>query len=259
MKLLIVDDEAAILAGLMNGIQWELLDFEEVLTVRSYEQAVAVFEKNQVDLMLSDIEMTDKSGLDLIAWVNRNYPNTECIILSCHDEFDFARRAVQLKCLDYVLKPVPYEILTQILLKAQEKVRSTHSQNLLEGYGKTYLKQMSGKDETPSGNVMDQAVAYIKEHIAESIMVETVARAVHVSPRHLSRLFQGEFHQSAGEYILSQRMMLAGELLKEGRLSVTMVSDRIGFGNYSYFIRQFRKFYGMTPREYQQKHKTGEA
>ena len=41
--------------------------------------------------------MPDESGLELIAWVNEHRPDTECIILSCHDEFDFARQAVKLK------------------------------------------------------------------------------------------------------------------------------------------------------------------
>ena len=45
-------------------------------------------------------------------------------------------------------------------------------------------------------------------------------------------------------------MNLAGELLKKKELTITMVSDAVGFGNYSYFTDQFKKTYGMTPREY---------
>ena len=50
-----------------------------------------------------------------------------------------------------------------------------------------------------------------------------------------------------------QRMVLAAELLREPGISVTIVSDRVGYSNYSYFIKQFRKYHGMTPREYQKK------
>ena len=46
-------------------------------------------------------------------------------------------------------------------------------------------------------------------------------------------------------------ILLAGELLRDNKLTITMVSDCVGFGNYSYFTEQFKKYYGMTPREYQ--------
>ena len=74
---------------------------------------------------------------------------------------------------------------------------------------------------------------------------------VHVSPRHLTRLFNREFGQSVNEYLLEQRMMLAGQLLENTNLTVTMVSDRVGYGNCSYFIKLFKKFYGITPSKYQ--------
>lgn len=254
MHLLIVDDEAQIIQGIMNGIQWELLCFDEIMTAKSYEQAQGIFQNNKVDILLSDIEMSDKSGLDLIAWVNREYPDTECIILSCHDEFDYARRAVGLKCLSYVLKPVPYEILTQELWKASEAVRQKHSQVMLENYGRVYMKQISDSvDIQDTEDILGKAMEYIKAHLSDDISVEALAKEVHVSPRHLGRLFKKEFDQTVSDYILTQKMMLAAKLLQTTRLSVTMVADKAGYTNYSYFIRLFRKFYGMTPREYQQK------
>ena len=254
MHLLIVDDEAQIIQGIMNGIRWELLDFEEIMTAKSYEQAQEIFRNSRVDILLSDIEMSDKSGLDLIAWVNQEYPDTECIILSCHDEFDYARRAVCLKCLSYGLKPVPYEILTEELWKAAEAVRQKHSQTRLENYGRAYMKQISDSMEPEeSEDILGRATAYIKEHLSEDISVEALAKEVHVSPRHLGRLFKKEFDRTVSDYILTQKMMLAANLLQNTRLSVTMVADKAGYTNYSYFIRLFRKFYGMTPREYQLK------
>lgn len=50
-------------------------------------------------------------------------------------------------------------------------------------------------------------------------------------------------------------MTLAGELLKNTKMTVTMVSDKVGFNNYSYFAEQFKRYYGMIPREYQARHR----
>ena len=254
MNLLIVDDEQQILQGILQGVQWELLNFTEVFTAKGYEQAVQVFEAHRVEILLSDIELDRRNGLDLIEWVNDHSPETACLILSCHEEFNFARRAVKLKCLDYILKPVPYEQLTEILLRTKERVQREHSATLLENYGKVYMRQMK-ENLTPENteDSLEEAVDYIRKHISEEMTVEFLALKAHVSPRHLNRLFQKRFGQSVGDYISKQRMMLAGELLKDERLSVTMVSDRVGYGNYSYFTKLFKKFYGMTPREYRMK------
>lgn len=254
MTLLIVDDEPLVLQGVLNGVQWDLLDFRHILTARSDERAREILAEQPVDILLTDIEMVDKSGLDLIQWVNETRPEVKCIVLSCHDEFDFAQRAVRLECFDYVLKPVPYETLTQVLDRAQKRVLRERGQSLLERYGKEYVKKQGGESaETPPEDVLDAAERYIREHISVDISVEAVAKEAHVSPRHLNRLFQKRYGKPVSDYVTQQRMVLAAELLREPGISVTIVSDRVGYSNYSYFIKQFRKYHGMTPREYQKK------
>ena len=73
----------------------------------------------------------------------------------------------------------------------------------------------------------------------------------YVSADHLTRLFKKRFGMTVSEYVQDKRLSLAAELLKQGNLSISVVSGMVGFGNYSYFTEQFKKRYGMTPREYQ--------
>ncbi len=254
MVLLIVDDEAEILNGILEGVDWKQLEYDSILTAKSYEQAIGCFATQRIDVLLCDIEMGDKNGLDLILEVNKSFPETECIILSCHDDFTYARAAVSLKCLNYVLKPVPYEILTEELQKASSEIHRKQKRNLLEEYGKSYMMEIREQvDIEEQEDLVREAVKYIKEHITEDILVETVAEKVCVSSRHLSRLFKQEFHKTVKDYISDQKMLLAGQILRDSNLSITMVADKVGYGNYSYFIKLFRKYYGMTPREFQKK------
>lgn len=256
MRLLIVDDEYFARQGIMDGVNWEMLEFEEVLQAGSYGQAVEVFEqqaaqKKRIDILLCDIEMPDESGLELIEWVGGHSPDTECIILSCHDEFDFARQAVRLKCLDYILKPVRYDFLTEVLAKTMKTVAEKHRQSTLENYGKIYVENIAQSRREETVDVVDKVVDYIEKHLSEELSVRQLANMAYVSPDHLTRSFKKRFQQTVSDYILKKRMTLAGELLRDRKLTITMVSDCVGFGNYSYFTEQFKKYYGMTPREYQ--------
>ena len=251
MRLLIVDDEYFAIRGIMDGVNWEVLQFDEILQAGSYGQAVELLERQPVEILLCDIEMPDESGLELIEWVNGHYPDTECIILSCHDEFDFARQAVRLKCLDYILKPVRYEFLTEVLGKAMETVEKKHRQSALEDYGKLYVESIAQSRKKDSIDVVDTVVDYINPHLSEELSVRSLANMAYVSPDHLTRSFKKRFSMTVSDYILQRRMTLAGELLRDNKLTITMVSDCVGFGNYSYFTEQFKKYYGMTPREYQ--------
>ena len=252
MNLLIVDDEPIVLQGILNGVQWELLRFQNVYTAQSSDEARDIFKNEQIDVLLTDIELTGNSGLDLIEWVNNTFPGVMCIVLSCHDEFNYAQRAVRLECTDYVLKPVPYEILTESLKKAIDKAASRLGKSRLEDFGKayfTYLKE--GHASVSADEPVETALNYIKAHISEELSVEHLAKLANVSPRHLTRLFQKKLGLNVAECITKERMTAAAELLLDPSVSITLVSDRCGYCNYSYFIRQFKKYHGVTPGEYQ--------
>ena len=252
MNLLIVDDEPIVLQGILNGVQWELLRFQNVYTSQSVEEARETLDQAKIDVLLTDIELTGSSGLDLIEWVNKTHPGIMCIVLSCHDEFNFAQRAVRLACADYVLKPVPYEILTETLKKTIDRVIAQQGRSAMEDYGKAYFTYLKGeKNRQPEEDPVDASLRYIKAHISEELSVEQLAKLVSVSPRHLSRLFQKKLGMNVMDCITKERMIIAAELLSDPAISITLVSDRCGYCNYSYFIRQFKKYHGITPGEYQ--------
>lgn len=259
MKLLIVDDEYIAVEGVMNGVNWDTLGFEQVLQAYSYSEAVELLQQQYVEILLCDIEMPDGTGLELVAWVNAHSPNTQCIIMSCHDEFDYARQALSMQCLEYVLKPVRYTTLTAILKKAMDIVEERRHRERMEHYGRQYIDMVSGRSAEDSQDAVETVERYIREHLAENLSVKTLADMVYVGADHLTRTFKKRYGKTITDYILQQRMALAEELLKNPRLTITMVSDAVGFGNYSYFTEQFKRTYGKTPREYRKQFRGGGA
>ena len=255
MNILLVDDEALAVQGMLDGVNWDVLGFDRVLTANSYTEAVNIIKNTYIDIMVSDIEMPGESGLKLIEYVNGHSQNTECIILTCHDEFDYARTAVGLNCLEYLLKPIRYQKLTEIILRAKEKVEARRQNEQMKQYGQQYIQALSGDTKGDTANALDQTVSYIDAHLAEELSVRELAAAGYISADHLTRLFKKKFGMTVSEYIQDKRIRLAGELLRQDDATISMVANTVGFGNYSYFTEQFKKHYGVTPREYQKQAK----
>lgn len=247
MNILIVDDEQLAVQGMLDGVNWDVLGFDKVLTANSYAEAVNIIKNTYVDIMVSDIEMPGESGLKLIEYVNEHSQNTECIILTCHDEFDYARTAVSLNCLEYLLKPIRYQKLTEIILRAKEKSKARRQAEQMKQYGQQYIKSLSQEIKGDTANALENAVYYIDQHLAEELSVRDLAAASYISADHLTRLFKKKFGMTVSEYIQNKRIRLAGELLRQGDATISMVADTVGFGNYSYFTEQFKKHYGFTP------------
>ena len=135
--VLIVDDEIHSIRGVQAGVNWEKHDITSVYTANNLRQAQEVFINNQVDLLLCDIEMPKGSGLDLLKWVREHYPETEAIFLTCHSDFFYAKQALQLKSFNYLLKPVDYQELEDVIHDALEKIKIDREAKMVE---ESYLR-----------------------------------------------------------------------------------------------------------------------
>lgn len=98
---------------------------------------------------------------------------------------------------------------------------------------------------------MEKVARYVDEHLDSDLSVSALAGMVFLSKDHLTRSFKKRYGKTVSEYILEKRMQLARELLWDPRLTVTMVAGKVGFGSYSHFTEQFKKYYGMPPRDFQ--------
>lgn len=122
MNILIVDDEIYSVQGIVNALDWKSLGFENVFTAFSMKQAQKVFEKETVDLLLTDIEMPKGSGLDLIEWANEKGCSPVTLFLTSYAKFEYAQRAIQMQCFGYILKPVEPQKLKEEILRAVRRI-----------------------------------------------------------------------------------------------------------------------------------------
>ncbi len=133
--LLVVDDEEYAVMGITQGIDWLSLDITRVLTAGSTMEAEEILTRESVDLVISDIEMPGKSGIDLLMWMQVHVPGTQAIFLTGHANFQYAHKALQYGCSEYLLKPVEYQQLVRVVQKLlKERTQELDRSRLVENY-----------------------------------------------------------------------------------------------------------------------------
>ncbi|OMF18868.1 DNA-binding response regulator [Paenibacillus sp. FSL H8-0548] len=121
-SLLIVEDEVYIANKLKSSLDWKELGISDIFVVHNIRQAKELFEKYLIDIMICDIEMPQGNGIELLEWIREHNLKTESMFLTCHADFEYTKKAIQLGSLDYLLKPVQQEELRAVILKALKKI-----------------------------------------------------------------------------------------------------------------------------------------
>ena len=140
-KLLIADDEAIIRNGLKNALKWEEYGIECVGEAEDGEVALKMCQDKKPDILLLDICMPFLSGIELLAQLGEQALSMKVIVISGHDEFEYAKESLRLGVMDYLLKPIDEDELESVIKKAvyllmqnqeNEKINDAKSKALMQ-------------------------------------------------------------------------------------------------------------------------------
>ncbi|WP_409291320.1 response regulator [Peribacillus sp. SCS-37] len=129
-KLLIVDDEKIVIEGLKSVVNWQEHQIEIAGSASDGEEALKEIMDKKPDIVLADIRMPKLNGLDLIQETKALNLDTVFIIISGYSTFDYARRAIQLQAVDYLVKPIEVEAIIHSIKTAVlklEKIKNEKS------------------------------------------------------------------------------------------------------------------------------------
>lgn len=122
LKILLVDDEEQVRKIIAKKIMWEKLGYELIGNVGNGREALELIEVNEPDVVLTDIRMPFMDGLELASRLKEEYPDIKVIIFSGFDEFEYAKQALKYNVIEYILKPVNIEEMTEILRKVRQSI-----------------------------------------------------------------------------------------------------------------------------------------
>ncbi len=123
IQVLIVDDEIHCAEGVKCSVDWEALGVTQVFTAYNMKQAQAIIQEQTIHIILCDVEMPKGSGLDLLTWMQERSIPAVSILLTSYATFQYAKQAIELGVMDYLLKPIAQEALVAVFQKAVQAVK----------------------------------------------------------------------------------------------------------------------------------------
>ena len=234
-KVFIADDEAWIIVGMKKLIEKSGLPFKVVGEAYNGVTALEEMEKKKPDVLFSDIRMPGYNGLELLEEMQKRGILAKVVFISGYAEFEYAQKAVELHAYDYLLKPVKQENLNRVLGRIHEELDGDTERD---------------EEEEVSLTVMQQIISEIQERYTENITLTELAETYKISTGHLSNLIKRELKLPFSEYITARRIQRAKELLADDTLSIEQIAGMVGYKDYFYFTKVFKKVAGVSPSKY---------
>ena len=240
IDIVICDDEVILRNGLKSWVEKSGLPLKVSGTAGNGPQALELIAKQKPFIALMDVNMPGMAGLDVIEEIQNRGIGTRFIIISGHDEFQYARRACHLGVVDYLLKPIDRGELVELLKKVLEQIRK---EQLTQ---KVFVE----KEDTTKEKIL----GYIQDHFTEQqFSLRQLAEEFHLSQSYVTRLIKQETGSSFSELLTRMRIDRAVSLLVQSPdMKLVEIAERTGFASQHYFSRLFKEKIGFSPADYRE-------
>ena len=248
-RILIADDEPIERTVIERMIRKNFPENVEIIKAVNGREAVKFYEEKQCRIALLDIEMPGINGLDAAEEIRKLDKNAVIIFITAFDEFSYAKRAITVRALEYLLKPVSEEELVTNLEQAiwmaerAEERKSVFNPDLQESH----------YENIKMNAVADNIREFIRLHYKEDISLQDVAGSMNYSEAYFCKIFKQCFDKSFLVYLTEYRVEKAKALLADMKTNIKDVSAEVGYRDSNYFARVFKRSTGITPTEYRYK------
>ncbi len=216
-RIILVDDEEEVRKSIIKKINWEEAGFQVVGDAENGQEALERIEMLEPDLVLTDIRMPYMDGLTLAERIRQKYPSIKMVIFSGYDDFEYAKRAIKLNVIEYILKPVNVEELTAILKKIKntldEEISQRRNVNLLrEKYRKSLpiIREQFLSDLVHRRIPEETAAERLREYGIDILNAKKwVAAAIDVEQSEISKERSLSLHRERELIPISVRQMLS--------------------------------------------------
>ncbi|MFA5447190.1 MAG: response regulator [Sphaerochaeta sp.] len=246
IKILIADDES-----IEREILYKILSDNPLFQLYQADNgrlAVDFAQLYDVDIVLMDIEMPALNGIEATRQILKVKPSCRIIFITAYSVFSYAREAVTLGAIDYILKPVDK---SDVLRAVDRAVSQLEAESQLKA-AVPEAKKLADDEETEAAALM---VNKVKKYLKHSYMnydlsLDSVSSLLHINSSYLSSIFKRCTGINFLDYITDLRIGTAKEQLSDPFKSISEIASLVGYSSPSYFCRAFKKNTGLSPTEY---------
>ncbi len=250
-KVMLVDDEPAALAMIRRAIERRTQEFKVVAEAFSVDAAISLYKQVRPDVVLTDMKMPKKNGLQLVKYINEEaeWPAV-CVVLSGYSDFEYVHDAFRVGVFDYLLKPVDGR-------KVEELFRRIYRVLVLN---RENQEQPAPDRRMKDEKLLEEITSYVRANIRGDNSIMSVCNHFGIGQPYLSRLFRNHCGSTYNEFLTELRIEEAKRLLAGGEdILIGEVAERVGFNGQFYFSKVFKDATGLTPRDYRNQQRRNEA
>lgn len=248
MKLLFIEDEFYTREGIKASVDWLSLGIDKIDVASNGKEG---WEKlsEKPDIILTDIRMPYKTGLEIAKQARDVSLECEIIFLSSYSDKEYLFTAISLSSVAYIEKPVVIEELSNAIRQAV--VRREHYilfNKLRDGDAPDDMSKLLPDCSHHNSKLI---LNYIAEHYSDpSLSLASIAEFVNLSPAYLSDSFKKDTGKNIKQVISDIRLDKASELLRTTPLTVAEIAQKIGYRDSNYFSKFFKQQFGVSPHGY---------
>jgi len=251
-KVLIVEDEDIMRKGLMFMAKWQEVDCIVVGEAVNGQDGLEKIKKYRPDIVIVDINMPVMDGLEMLERSIREY-GYDAIIVSGYGEFEYARRGISLGVTEYLLKPIDYPKLYEAIRKIQAKRNAdTTIKNAIRQIDveKKKLGILDYEERKTGNRYVDLMIETIHDKYPTRLTLNDISEQCQMSCTYLNVKFKNETGYTFNDYLNRYRIQKAVDLLRENQYKVYEIAEMVGFSDYKYFIKVFKKYIGCSPARF---------
>lgn len=269
-RVLLVDDEQIERMALAKKIDRYYGDKVDIYHAVNGREAVAMCSEQKNDIVIMDISMPEMNGVMAAKYIRKMDDQCSIIFLSAYDDFEYARNAIKVRALDYLLKPCDMNDLLAVMDTALQKLdkENVFNGNSISGKEQNKETEICGsnannvRENRPkrTDNVRNSdeqtTIKYLKEYVENNyiydISMQEAAEEMGYSDAYFSKLFKQYFNQNFTAYLTEYRIKKAKELLSNTNHSIKDISRMVGYTDSNYFAKIFKRLVGEIPSKYRE-------
>jgi len=241
---LLVEDEDLIRRGLRFQMDWTAAGCVVADEAGSGGEGLEKIGLLHPDVVVTDVRMPDMDGLEMLKR-GLELCAFDAIVISGYSEFDYAQQAIRLGVVEYLLKPVNFNDLRSCI---QKIVARRQQKNQAQSQSVPPLVP-DIDPRTVANRYAAEMLRYIQEHYAERISLTDLSQELNVSCTHLNAKFKAEVGYTFHDFLNHYRISRAVELQKQGNLKLYEIAEMVGFSDYKYFNKVYKKYVGYPPNK----------